>query len=141
VIKTSFSLTLRHLLYYPAGTYITGNVSRKIFYLHNKTTVPSLIVPQPLFSRRFSVLSQSSTSLIVRRMGNQLQMNSPVIQEEEQEMDVDEEIQPDSTSKKRKDVSGTNVTSGNESSSKKVKKAGEKKKVSGMLKKTDRIIL
>jgi hypothetical protein len=74
-------------------------------------------------------------------MGNQLQMNSPVIQEEEQEMDVDEEIQPDSTSKKRKDVSGTNVTSGNESSSKKVKKAGEKKKVSGMLKKTDRIIL
>ncbi|CAJ0749652.1 332_t:CDS:2 [Entrophospora sp. SA101] len=36
--------------------------------------------------RRFSQSSQSSTSSIVRRMSNQLQLNSPVIGEEDEEM-------------------------------------------------------
>ncbi|CAI2193498.1 15207_t:CDS:2, partial [Funneliformis geosporum] len=51
------------------------------------TATVEAVIPE----RRFSVSSHSSTSSIVRRMSNQLQINSPVIQEEvsNQEMDVD----------------------------------------------------
>ncbi|RIA85189.1 hypothetical protein C1645_831151 [Glomus cerebriforme] len=51
--------------------------------------------------------SQSSTSFLVRRMSNQLQINPPVIQEEDEEMNEvingEEEIttQPDASSKKQ----------------------------------------
>src|SRR2546421_9530946 len=51
------------------------------------TATVEAVIPE----RRFSVSSHSSTSSIVRRMSNQLQINSPVIQEEvsNQQMDVD----------------------------------------------------
>jgi len=50
--------------------------------------------------RRFSQSSQSSTSSIVRRMSNQLQLNSPVIREEDEEMrDVEVKGEPRNCSK------------------------------------------
>ncbi|CAI2182788.1 15392_t:CDS:1 [Funneliformis geosporum] len=95
----------------------------KIFLLTQQNNCPidncTTIVNPVVTERRFSMSSQSSTSSIVKRMNNQLQMDSPVIQEEErltrvQGMEVDEEvneeeleIQPDnqnstpSSSKKR----------------------------------------
>src|SRR5204862_7405834 len=59
----------------------------------NKCLFPgcTATVEAVISERRFSVSSHSSTSSIVRRMSNQFQINSPVIQEEvsNQEMDVD----------------------------------------------------
>ena len=68
-IKKNFLLTQRNKCLFPDCT----------------ATVEAVIS-----ERRFSVSSHSSTSSIVRRMSNQLQINSPVIQEEvsNQQMDV-----------------------------------------------------
>src|SRR6266496_3943251 len=131
----------------------------------NKCLFPgcTATVEAVISERRFSVSSHSSTSSIVRRMSNQLQINSPVIQEEvsNQQMDVDvngeeempeedddgEEVetiplrstQPEqstsiSSSSKGKKRTRESSASTDKSSSKKAKKTGGKKKVSSTLK-------
>ncbi|CAB4380555.1 unnamed protein product [Rhizophagus irregularis] len=67
---------------------------------------------KPLLTERsFSVSSQSSSPSIVSRMSSQLQLNSPIIQEEERVLGANEEeveVHPDDNSNKKRTNEATN---------------------------------
>src|SRR6266496_4028669 len=146
-------------------TYHRGCIEKNYLLTQkNKCLFPgcTATVEAVISKRRFSVSSHSSTSSIVRRMSNQLLINSPIQEEvSNQEMDVDvngEEEMPEedddgeevetiplrstqpkqstsiSSSNKGKKRSRELGASTKKSSNKKVKKTGGKKKVSSTLK-------
>ncbi|PKY43462.1 hypothetical protein RhiirA4_457455 [Rhizophagus irregularis] len=68
-----------------------------------------------LTERSFSASSQSSSPSIASRMSSQLQLNSPIIQEEERVNEEEVEVQPDENSNKKRTNEATNSSSSKKS--------------------------